>query len=177
MDEGGYAMHKSIMILDEDPVFFKSYQNIFERAGYHILMTSGRKSGLELLKKENPQAVFIEIRINGSPEEGLRFIEEALRERSNLTIVVVSREDNANIIGKALDRGATDYIVKSSADQIESHIEEVIRWIEDEIHLKDSVEKDGGLVIGPGKIIIGKSPKMLQVYALIEKVARNDARL
>jgi DNA-binding NtrC family response regulator len=161
------------MILDEDPAFCRIYQSIFERAGYHVLMSSGRKSGLELLKKENPQAVFIEIRINGSPAEGLCFIEEALRERPNLTIIVVSNIGGCDARSRALDRGATEYVVKSSPDEIESHIQKIVQKIDCEIRLKEAVEKDGGLDIGSGRKFIGKSPDMWRVYRLIQKVAEN----
>lgn len=159
------------MILDEDPAFCRIYQSIFERAGYHVLMSSGRKSGLDLLKKENPQAVFIEIKINGNSREGICFIEEALRERPNLTIIVVSSEDDTKIIRKTLKRGTVDYLIKSSLDQIESRIKKIMQQMEDEIRFEKAVEKEGGLIIGPGQMIIGKSQSMWCVYELIQKVA------
>src|SRR5579884_4003440 len=164
-------MDKVIMILDEDPAFCKIYQRILGQAGYHVMVASGRKSGLSLLTRKNPQAVFTEIKLNGSSDEGICFIEEALLERPNLTIIVVSSEDNAKIINKALDRGAADYLVKPSPDRIEPPMQKIIETMEDEIRLKTSVEKDGGLAIGPGRMIIGKSQSMWRVYKLIQKVA------
>lgn len=164
-------MDKVIMILDEDPAFCKIYQKILGQAGYHVMVASGRKSGLSLLTRKNPQAVFTEIKLNGSSDEGICFIEEALLERPNLTIIVVSSEDNAKIINKALDRGAADYLVKPSPDRIESPMQKIIETMEEEIRLKTSVEKDGGLAIGPGRMIIGKSQSMWRVYKLIQKVA------
>lgn len=167
------VINKSIMILDEDPVFCRIYQSIFRRAGYDVLIASERRSGLDLLKKEDPQAVFIEIKIDGSSEEGICFIEEVLLERPNLMIIVVSSISSHDVMSKALDEGAISYIVKSSPDQIESRIREIIQKINDEIRLKEKVEKDGGLDIGSGRRIIGKSPDMWRVYRLIQKVAAN----
>lgn len=163
------------MILDEDPGFSRIYRSVFRSAGYDVLIASGRKNGLDLLRKKNPQALFIEIQIGGSPEEGLCFIEEALREQPNLTIIIVSHINDDNTRTKAMERGATDYLIKSSPDQIESPIKEIIQNMEDEIHLKEIVEKDGGLDIGPGRRLIGKSPEMWRVYKLIQRVAAKQS--
>ncbi|MGB3942028.1 MAG: sigma-54 dependent transcriptional regulator [Candidatus Manganitrophaceae bacterium] len=45
--------------------------------------------------------------------------------------------------------------------------------MDDDIRLKEIVEKNGGLNIGPGRRIVGKSPDMWRVYKLIQKVAKN----
>lgn len=163
------------MILEEDPAFCRIYQSIFRRAGYDVLTTSGRKSGLGLLKKENPQALFIEIQIGGSPEEGLCFIEEALRERPNLTIVVVSKENVPIIIREALKQRVFDYLIKdiASSDHIETQIRPILEKIENNIHFKEGIEKEGGLVIGRESMIVGKSKQMYRAYELIQKVAEN----
>lgn len=169
------STNKSIMILDEDPAFCRIYQSILRRAEYDVLMTPGRKNGLDLLKKENPQAVFIEIKINGSSEEGIRFIEEVLQERPNLTIIVVSKEDDPLIIMKVLKQGVFHYLIKetTSLDHIEPRIQRILKKIESDTHLKESIEKEGGLVVVPGKMIIGKSQEMYHAYELIQKVADN----
>lgn len=166
-------MKKSILILEEDPAFCRIYQSILGRAGYDVLIASGRKSGLDLLTRKNPQGVFTEIKLSGGSEEGLYFIEEARRERPNLTIYVISSISGHGARAKALDQGAAEYIVKSSPDQIESRIREIIQKIDGEIRLKKIVERDGGLEIGSGRRIIGKSPEMWRVYKLIQKVAEN----
>jgi|GEM_PF-886352 len=168
---------KPVLVMEQNPLYSSIYRNTLNRFGKNIIIAPGRRAALYLLKKQSPEIVFIEIQIDGSPKEGLLFIEQAIMERPNLALVVISSIDDPNTIEAALKLGVIDYLIKqnSSHAEIEFKIGNLIKELESEICLTENVLRNEGLRIGSGQNIVGKSHLMLPVYRTIRRVAEDKS--
>ncbi|TAK07243.1 MAG: sigma-54-dependent Fis family transcriptional regulator, partial [Candidatus Manganitrophaceae bacterium] len=50
---------------------------------------------------------------------------------------------------------------------------QILKKVENDVSFKESIEKEGGLVIGPNSMIVGKSKEMYCAYELIQRVAES----
>lgn len=163
--------------MEQNPLYSSIYRNTLNRFGKNIIIAPGRRAALYLLKKQSPEIVFIEIQIDGSPKEGLLFIEQAIMERPNLALVVISSMDDPNTIEAALKLGVIDYLIKQNGShaEIEFKIGNLIKELESENCLTENVLRNEGLRIGSDQKIVGKSHLMLPVYRTIRRVAENKS--
>ena len=101
-----------ILIIDD----YEDIRNLMERnlspAGFEVLKASNGEEGLELVDKEKPDLVLLDIdmpKMNGF--EACR----ALREESandSMPIIMLTGDDTPSNIVRALEQGADDYIIK-----------------------------------------------------------------
>jgi two-component system NtrC family response regulator len=166
-----------ILVVEDDPRYSEFYKDVLESAGYTTEIERDPKGGLKAIRKKPPDLVLLDLTFDGTPQAGLDFIPSALQQIPDLPITVVSAQEESSMIMKALDLGAVDYVVKDSSlySLLAFRIGETIKRIRLERQIKDEWELHGGFVFGVGKVIVGKSPRMFQVYDLIQKVARNGA--
>ena len=166
-----------ILVVEDDQNFLELYQDVLGRAGYSVVVERDPKSGLNAIKKRLPDIVLLDLTFEGTPKAGLDFIDDAVRRWPDLSIIVISSQDRSGIIMKALDLGAVDYIVKDQSlyDLLSFRVGQTLKRKRLERQIRSQLESHGGFVFGAGRVIIGKSNKMYQIYELIERVADSRA--
>lgn len=164
-----------ILIVEDDPRYIKLYSDALETHRYTLDVERELSAGLQAVQKNVPDLVLLDLSFDGTPEGGLTFISAALENQADLPIIIISAHSDSTIINKALDLGAVDYIVKDHSlhELLPIRVHHTLKRTLFEKRRKTQIELHKGFIFGPGKIIIGQSPKMLEVYALIEKVARS----
>jgi DNA-binding NtrC family response regulator len=167
MDKG------TILVVEDDLNYLELYRDVLGSAGYTIVIETDPKTGLAAIDKHTLDLVLLDLTFYGTPQAGLDFIGESVRRWPDLPIIVISSQDQSGIIMKALDLGAVDYIVKDQSlyDLLAFRVGQTINKKHLERQIKEQLESHGGFVFGAGRVIIGKSQKMYQVYELIEQVA------
>jgi|SRR5579863_287487 len=164
-----------ILAVEDDPGYQKVYRRVLESAGYTLQIDSSPTEGIESLRKGIPDLVLLDLTFYNTPQEGLSFIDEALHQWPDLSIVVISAQEESSVIMKALDLGATDYLVKDASlyDLLAFRVGQVLKRTRLERQSKVQVESHDGFAFGAGRVIVGKSPGMCKIYDLIESVALN----
>ncbi|SHH88246.1 DNA-binding response regulator, OmpR family, contains REC and winged-helix (wHTH) domain [Clostridium intestinale DSM 6191] len=102
-------MNKNIMIVDDEKEIRELLRLYIEKDGYSVIQA---KNGLEALKQAKSMQVDLAVIDIMMPElDGYQLI-KALRENSNIPIIIVSAktENHEKILG--LDLGADDYVTK-----------------------------------------------------------------
>ncbi len=160
-----------ILIVEDDPNYVELYGAVLKSAGYTTAVASDPKAALSAIQRRAPDLVLLDLTFEGTPQAGLDFIPDALHQRPDLPITVVSSQDQSAIITKALDLGAVDYIVKDQSlyDLLAFRVGQTLT----RTRLERRIKMDGGFIFDAGRVIIGRSPGMLQVYDLIERVAQH----
>ncbi len=163
----------SILIIEDDAHFVTLQKMLLLEAGYTVQTVAHPNEADEAIKQSSPDLILLDLTFQGSQQPGLHFLEEALAIHPTLHIIVISSHDQSPLIIKALDLGAMDYIVKDDTifDFLSFRVAQAFERIIAERQLRQSVEIHGGYVFGPGKILVGRSPAMLEVYDLIERVS------
>lgn len=162
-----------ILIVEDDPRYVKLYRDALRSSGYEIEVAKEPSAGLRALQGKPPDLVLLDLTFDGTPQGGLDFIICALKDRPDLSIMVISAQSDSAMINKAIELGAVDYIVKDHSlyELLPFRINQALKRMRLEKLIQTQIDLHNGFAFGPGKVIVGKSPKMYQVYALIEKVA------
>ncbi len=83
-------MPKKILIIEDDPVIVKYLETLYQDNGYETVSTDNGKEGIELLKKEKPDMISLDLEL---PDEwGPRFYRKMskLKDLKKTPVVVVS---------------------------------------------------------------------------------------
>ena len=105
-------MSKALIIDDEKPVRI-ALEKLGDWQKYditEILMASNGKEGLEVMRLQEPEYIFLDICM--PIMNGLEFLECAKEEYPNSQFIIVSGYDDFHYAQNALRFGATDYLLK-----------------------------------------------------------------
>ncbi len=103
-----------ILTIDDDAVICESFAALLEDHGYDVLMAENGRVGLELFRREKPDAILVDLRM---PEvSGLEVLEAVHRESPDTPLVVISGMGTFTDAIEALHRGAWDYLLKPLTD-------------------------------------------------------------
>ena len=106
---------KSIVIIDDHPLFREGLKSIIARARqFDVAGEAGdARKGLDVVKKHSPDLVIVDISL---PDKSGIEVARAIRGRFPGTrIIIVSMHSKIDYIVEAFQAGATGYIVKESA--------------------------------------------------------------
>jgi DNA-binding response OmpR family regulator len=101
-------MH-DVLVVDDDPKIRKLVRVNLEKRGYTIRVASDGMEAINAVKHEMPDLVLLDIVM-----PGLSGIDVCLwiRTQSDVPIVVLSAYDEEDLMVRALDAGADDYVAK-----------------------------------------------------------------
>jgi DNA-binding response OmpR family regulator len=114
-----------IMVAEDEPSIAEIVSIYLSRAGYQVNIVSDGQTTLDLLSKEIPDLVILDIMLPGV--DGFT-ITRWLRDRSDIPIIMLTsrREEIDRIAG--LELGADDYVVKPfSPQELVSRVRAVLR--------------------------------------------------
>ena len=95
-------MSKKILVVDDDPIIVKYLVNLFNDNGYETCTASSGLEGLEVLKKEKPDLITLDLDM---PEEwGPRFYRKLtkLEEFKEIPVIVITGLAGRHAIRKAV---------------------------------------------------------------------------
>ena len=168
------AMNKyRILILNKDRLSQKSLYEMLCRAGYSVDIADSVNSGLAYLAENTYHIVLADI--NEVDHAGLL---KTLRERADTAkIILLASYGDAEAAINSIKMGAFDYLVKPVEDkEIISAIERALAEKETGRPRNFSVKK-----LSPEEEVyhglIGTSPKMREIYSLIERISNSKATI
>ena len=126
-----------ILVLDDEKGLCRKIQDFFVYRGYKVFAANTGKDALAVLKKESPQILVLDIKMDGI--NGLDVLKKAKEDNPNVKAVMVTAlaEEATRKQAKAL--GADEYITKPfSYDDLEKLI---IRFVNDVLRLEEAQNK------------------------------------
>src|SRR5215470_1042564 len=160
-----------ILIIDDDQSLLESYTVLLEDE-FQVSTAESGERGLELLRHEDVHLVLLDVRLpDMSGIEVLRRI-KALDE--NVDVIMITAVKDVRVAVEAIKLGAYDYLEKPF--EINDILALLRRTLEHQNLLREVLylraEVDRYLEMGN---IVGRSPKMRQIYDLIARVADTNA--
>ena len=98
-----------VLVVDDDPEGLRYIRNALTAAGYNPTVTGDPLQVPELIEKEKPHLVLMDLLLPGT--DGIELMEQ-IPALSDLPVIFVSAYGRDETIAKALEGGAADYIVK-----------------------------------------------------------------
>ncbi|MBZ9572041.1 response regulator [Patescibacteria group bacterium] len=105
---------KKILFIEDELALHQTFGNILREKGYEMISAFDGEEGLKLIKTEKPDLILLDLilpKINGF--EVLKRLKEEKEIKKIPVIIITNLEDMENI-NKALELGATTYLVKAS---------------------------------------------------------------
>ena len=98
-----------IMVVDDDQEMRKLLRRALELEGYHVVVASDGNSALSLQEDSKPDLVILDIIMPGL--DGFHVL-EAMRQRSNVPIIMLTGRHEVTCLHQSLSDGADDYVRK-----------------------------------------------------------------
>jgi two-component system response regulator PilR (NtrC family) len=157
-----------ILVVDDERSMREFLQILLEAEGYDCCVAADVQEAITLARQESPELVFSDLKLpGGSGMDVLRWLRENLPETQVIMMTAFGSTENAV---EAMRLGAYDYQVKPvKVDEIRALTQkalEKVTLLRDNRELSAALQNRFGLTQ-----IIGKSGRMTEVVALIERVA------
>lgn len=117
-------MSKTILFIEDEEALQKSISTVLQKDGYKVLSAMNGETAVKYAREEKYDLVLLDLilpKLNGF--EILKELKENEEKKSIPVLIVTNLETSADI-QKALDLGATNYLVKSNYD-----LDEIVKKI------------------------------------------------
>ena len=163
---------RKILLVDDEPHVLELLSVALEDEGYTILLANNGKGALDQVKKEEPQVVLLDIRMPGlDGVEVLRRIKEINQASS---VIMMTAYGAMDTVVKAIQLGAYDYLTKpldlKKVKVLIRRALEAQELAQEVTSLRSTLKEKYQL-----ENIVGKHPRMLEVYKMIARVMDNKA--
>jgi DNA-binding NtrC family response regulator len=164
-------MSEHILVVDDDPSIRKTFDEHLSEAGHEVRTAADAEQALTLLENFDPALVVTDIRMPGM--DGLELLRR-VRAASDADVAVITAYEDMKTAVAAMQAGAYDYLVKPlDLDEIDQLVERCIR----ERTLRRRVHHLSAAVAAGHDLdrLIGRDPKMIEIYKLIGVLTGNRA--
>jgi DNA-binding response OmpR family regulator len=115
---------KKILVVEDEATLQKALNDVLIQEGYEVISALDGATGLDLAKKEKPNLILLDIIL---PKiDGFDVLKNLKEEGSKIPVIVLTNLSDINDIQKALDLGATTYLVKA-----DFHLEDVLKKVKE----------------------------------------------
>ncbi len=117
----------SVLIIDDHPIVLQGCRRMLEDAGVEdVLEARDAASGYRLYRRHRPDVVIVDLALQGSGLGGLDVIRRMHSHDPRTRILVFSMHGDPIIAARALEAGATGYVLKdTSSDELMKAFDQV----------------------------------------------------
>jgi two-component system response regulator PilR (NtrC family) len=159
----------SVLIIDDEEIMREILETLLVREGYGVRLAAGGAEGLDLARSLPFDAVIVDMMMPGL--DGLQVLDELRKQDEDLPVVMITAFASMENAIAAMKKGAFDYITKPfKNDEVLVVLRNAIerrRLQAENVTLKQNLQARYHKFSG----IIGKSPRMKQVFDLIIQAA------
>jgi two-component system response regulator ResD len=151
-----------VLVVDDEPTIREIVARYLDRAGYQTLEAADGNRARELIERESPDLVILDLMLPGT--DGLELC-RWIRSRSRLPVIMLTArgEESDRIVG--LEIGADDYVTKPvSPRELAARVRTVLRRAEPEAVTDEQLTFDG-LVIDSATREVSKNGDRLRLTA------------
>ncbi|MDD5355890.1 MAG: response regulator [Candidatus Omnitrophica bacterium] len=99
-----------LLIVDDEVDVREFAKNFFQRRKIEVIVSSSGEEALDLLVKEKPDLVLLDVRLGGM--DGIEVLQKMRQMQNNTQVIMVTGVDEKETSDKAKELGVTDYIHK-----------------------------------------------------------------
>src|SRR5271167_1192530 len=157
---------KQVLIVDDEPNLRKILSAQLSRDGYDVLTAEDGEQGLAQLREHHIDLVITDLKM--PRVDGMTLLKRALEEEPELPVVMITAHGTIDTAVEALKRGAFDFVTKPfDKDEVRQIVAKALKTRELGGADATSTPASRGARFG----IIGSSPGIAELYAILERVA------
>src|SRR5579871_1083643 len=108
----------SVLIVDDHPIVLQGCRRVLEDAGMGPVLTANDLvAGYRLYRRHQPDVVIVDLAIEGKGLGGLDLIRRIRTHDARARILVLSMHNDATIVARSLEAGATGYVLKDTSSE------------------------------------------------------------
>src|SRR6516165_7481144 len=163
------ASMTSVLIIDDHPIVLQGLRRVLEDAGVNpVLEARDVTSGYRLFRRNRPDVIVVDLGMQGSVLGGLDLIRRMRSHEPCTCILVFSMHNDPMIAARALEAGATGYLLKDrSSDELMKAFEQVRSgkpYLSEDLAMRVALLRTG--VENP---LVDLTPRQSQILSLLAK--------
>ena len=162
-----------VLIIDDERAIRRALKEILEYENCQVLEAENGKEGLDTIHSNTVDVIFCDIKM--PIMDGMELLHQLKEEGSDVPIIMISGHGTLETAVQAIKIGAFDFIEKpldlNRILVILRNVKDRNNLVQETKILKTTVKKI------KGSSIIGDTPAIMEIKAMIEKVAPSDARV
>ena len=160
-----------ILVVDDEQIMRDSLSDWLRLDGYEVEAVEDGYKALEKVKKESWDVLFVDLKMPRM--DGIEVMQKVKEINKNIPVIIITAYATVDTAVKAMKEGAYEYIVKPfNPEEISIIIRNIVvhqSLVKENIFLRQELKKRYQL-----NDIIGKGPRMQDLFALIRKVAKSN---
>ena len=162
----------TVLVVEDEPKMLRLLEMNLAEEGYKVRAAADAEAGLKLFREHRIDVVLTDLKLPGMG--GLEFLAAVKRADSRIPVIVMTAYGTVETAVEAMKAGASDYILKPFS------LEEIKLIVSKELDVRRLREENRSLREELGrryefKNIIGRSGKMQEVLATVERVAPGNS--
>jgi DNA-binding response OmpR family regulator len=115
---------KKILFIEDEAALQKTFRDVLEKEGYQMISALDGESGLRLARSEKPDLILLDLIL--PRKDGFEVLKELKEDEATkgIPVIVLTNLEDIESVEKAIDLGATTYLVKAQYT-----LEEVIQKV------------------------------------------------
>lgn len=156
----------TILVADDDADIREVLRDRLESLGYRVLTAETAKQGLELLERQNPQLVLLDVEMPDM--NGIDMLRELRRREHDATVVMITAYGTLERAVEAMKEGAYDFIPKPFEPD---HIALIVAKALERETLKRGIEVLSEQMDDRHRMIVGQSAPIHRAAEMAKKAA------
>ncbi|MBI2643908.1 MAG: response regulator [Candidatus Wildermuthbacteria bacterium] len=105
---------KTILFVEDESALQKTFEDTLKEQGYSVIHALDGETGLRLAKEKNPDLVLLDLIL--PKMSGFEVLEELKQDKAtkHIPVIILTNLEDMQNVQKAVDLGATTYLLKSS---------------------------------------------------------------
>lgn len=163
---------RTILVVDDDKNILKLINLYLERDEYRIVNATDGNECFHCIEEHHPDVILLDLRIPG--QDGIEVMDRIRKFYPSIPIVMMSAHGTIETAVESMKGGALDFVTKPfDSNRLKVSIRNalLIRSMSQEL---DRLRSELQQVRDFGSII-GRSPKMQEVYTVVDKIAKSGS--
>ncbi|MEE9263031.1 MAG: sigma-54 dependent transcriptional regulator [Vicinamibacteria bacterium] len=158
----------TVLVVDDEEVMCEILDSLLTKEGYRVKLAATGEDGLELARREPVDVAIVDIMLPDM--SGIEVLEALKKTDPEMVVMMITAFASVETAITAMKMGAFDYIAKPFKN------DEVLVVVANGAHQRHLVTENRTLKQALSShqrydVLVGKAPKMQEVYALIQQVA------
>lgn len=168
-------MARSVLIVDDEQEVRLSIAGVLRDEGYQVLTAADASSVFELLQKQHPDVILLDVWMTGEngerQQEGLDILSRIKTQLPDSIVVIMSGHGTIETAVRATKLGAYDFIEKPLS------LEKLLVILQNAFQLRDLEIENQSLRqrVSKNKLMIGESPAIKNLQRIIRRVAPTNS--
>lgn len=164
----------TILVVDDEPRMRKVISLALSEEGHDVLEADGAESAIPLIRSTTLSLIITDLRMPKG--DGTQVLDAARKTSLNLPVIILTAYGTIENAVEALKMGAHDYLLKPcDLDELKLSVNKALRVHHlalENIYLREELSGRSGY-----GSLLGRSPKMLAIFDLVSRVAKEDSPL